>query len=109
MKYSFTTFEEKLVVILHCVYFSSDTSDSTTTDDIDTVIAKKRKVINIKKSKKEQKNCQMRSSRTGNGRQSSQDSSEYVKQTIESARAALISTSASSSERFVEAFVNFPN
>jgi len=40
----------------------------------------------------------MRSSRTGNGRQSSQDSSEYVKQTIESARAALISTSASSSE-----------
>jgi len=76
----------------------SDTSDSTTTDDIDTVIAKKRKVINIKKSKKEQKNRQMRSSRTGNGRQSSQDSSEYVKQTIESARAALISTSASSSE-----------
>jgi WD repeat-containing protein 22 len=82
----------------------SDTSDSTTTDDIDTVIAKKREVINIKKSKRA-KNRQIRGSRTGNGsgsttgngRLSSQDSSEYVKQTIESAREALISTSSSDS------------
>jgi len=75
----------------------SDTSVSTTTDDIDTVIAKKREVINIKKSKRA-KNRQIRGSRTGNGRLSSQDSREYVKQTIESAREALISTTASTSD-----------
>ena len=87
-----------MVVIFHCAcYHSSDTSVSTTTDDIDTVIAKKREVINIKKSKRA-KNRQIRGSRSGNGRLSSQDSCEYVKQTIESAREALISTTASTSD-----------
>ena len=73
---------------------SSDTSISTTTDDIDTVIAKKREVINIKKSRQK---FAARNSRTGNGRISSQDSGEYVKQTIESAREALISSTSNSS------------
>ena len=74
---------------------SSDTSISTTTDDIDTVIAKKREVINIKKSRQK---FAARNSRTGNGRVSSQDSGEYIKQTIESAREALISTSESEAD-----------